>query len=185
MGLKLLRQLQNLGTYDATQHTGTLDAMYNDAINYFITLYVHSDTGIECLNTLLQHICASTQSDLRLLPPTENAFYFHVLHSLYQLTLCKQASKNASTFNIALPLLSNFGWKLQNGTLIPITMSMPAKPDITSFVHCLCKKSKCLRACSCAKTDVPCSVGCLCLGQLEKCSRTVCLSDSSEDDGPY
>ena len=64
-------------------------------------------------------------------------------------------------------------------------MSMPAKPDIKSFVHCMCKKSKCLRGCSCAKADVPCSVGCLCLGQLEKCNRTVYVTDSSEDDEPW
>lgn len=184
VGLDLLGQLQHLATYDATQHTGNLDATYNDARKYFIALYGHNDTGITCLNTLRQHIFASTKSDLRVLPPTENAFHFHVLRSLYQLTLYKQASKSASSVNVALPSPSDFGWKLQNGILIPVTMSMPAKPDIKSFVHCMCKKSKCLRGCSCAKADVPCSVGCLCLGQIEKCSRIVYVSDSSEDDEP-
>lgn len=178
-------QLQHLAAYDATQHTGTLDATYNDARNYFIALNGHSDTGITCLNVLRQHIFAPTKSDLRALPPTENALYFHILRSLYQSTLYKQASKNASTVNLALPSPSHFGWKLQNGTLIPVTMSMPAKPDIKSLVHCMGKKAKCLRGCSCAKAGVPCSVGCLCLGQSEKCSRIACLSASSEDDGPY
>ena len=185
VGLNLLGQLQHLAAYDATQHTETLDATYNDARKYFIALYGHSDSGINCLNILRQHLFASTKSDLRVLPPTENAFYFHVLRSLYQLTLYKQASQNASSVNLALPSPCDFGWKRQNGILVPVTMSMPAKPDIKSFVHCMCKKSKCLRGCCCAKADVPCSVGCLCLGQSEKCSRTVCLSDSSDDDEPY
>ena len=37
------------------------------------------------------HAYSTTKGDLRCLPPTEDAFYFHMLRALYQIIICKTA----------------------------------------------------------------------------------------------
>ena len=47
------------------------------ARQYFVALYGHN--GFESLDKLHEHIFVTTKSDLRVLPPTEDSFYHHVL----------------------------------------------------------------------------------------------------------
>ena len=100
-------------------------------------------------------------------------FNFHLLRALYQIAWYKKAHLSEP----ALPSPLVFAWRVQDKTLIPIRMSITAKPDIKQPVHCKCKKSKCLKGCSCSKAKVACSIGCLCLGESAKCGRVVNLED--------
>ena len=47
------------------------------AQQYFVALYGHED--FESLDKLREHISVATKSDLRVLPPTEDLIYHHVL----------------------------------------------------------------------------------------------------------
>ena len=47
------------------------------ARQYFVALYGHE--GFEPLDKLRKHIFVATKSDLRVLPPTEDSLYHHVL----------------------------------------------------------------------------------------------------------
>ena len=61
-----------------------------EARQYFVALCGHK--GFESLDKLREHIFATTKSDLRVLPPTEDSFYHHVLRSLYQFALYKRST---------------------------------------------------------------------------------------------
>ena len=47
------------------------------AQQYFVALY--DQEGFESLDKLREHIFVATKSDLRVLPPTEDSLYHHVL----------------------------------------------------------------------------------------------------------
>ena len=122
---------------------------------------------------------ASSKSDLRMLPPTDDAFNLHLLRALYQLALYKTAHLS----NPTLPPATEFGRVLINGRLCPLLMTIQAKPNILQPVSCKCKNSKCLRSCSCTRAGVLCCVRCSCLGREPTCGRvTADISSSDEDD---
>ena len=161
LALKMIGELNSSAVFGDGELTETVESAHNDARTFFIALYGFRESGITNLNILRQHMFASSKSDLRKLPPTEDAFNFHVLRALYQIAWYKRAHLSEP----ALPPPLEFGWRVQNETLIPIFMSITAKPDIKQSVHCKCKKSGCLKGCSCSKAKVACSIGCLCLGE--------------------
>ena len=131
---------------------------------FFTVLY--GKRGHDCsLNTLRQHMLASSRSDLRMLSPTDDAFNLHLLRALYQLTLYKTAHLS----NPALPPVTEFGQVLINGRLCPLLMTIPAKPNIQQPVSCKCKKSKCSSCCFCIRAGVLCCVRCSCLGSVPTC----------------
>ena len=70
---------------------------------------------------------ASTTSSVKpeKLSTTERAAYFHSLRVYYQI-------QDAA----------NWGWKLQDGTLMPVlTDEAPAPDEIPNVIHCNCKVS--------------------------------------------
>ena len=129
------------------------------------------------LDLLRQHMFATSKSDLRTLPPTNDAFFQHLLRVVYQISLYKQAH----LCEPALPPLTDFGRKLESGRLQPVLMTKSSKPKVVKSISCKCKVSHCLRSCSCAKADIPCSVSCLCLGSKEMCGRIQADSDSDSE----
>ena len=73
---------------------------------YFVaTLY--GKGGFNDLDLLRQHIFPSG-TDLRLMPPTEDAFHQHLLRCLYQLLIYHRARSN----QLQLPSPTEFGRKL-------------------------------------------------------------------------
>ncbi|KAG1672873.1 hypothetical protein GQR58_015794 [Nymphon striatum] len=115
--------------------------------------------------------------DLRSLPPTEDAFHFHVLRSLCQISLYKQASLS----NPVLLPPKQYGRIVDGDRLIPVMKSKPSKPSAAKLKYCKCKKKpNCLRNCPCAKAAVPCIIACACNGDREKCGRL--LTDHYDDD---
>ncbi|KAG1672870.1 hypothetical protein GQR58_015794 [Nymphon striatum] len=114
---------------------------------------------------------------LRSLPPTEDAFHFHVLRSLCQISLYKQASLS----NPVLLPPKQYGRIVDGDRLIPVMKSKPSKPSAAKLKYCKCKKKpNCLRNCPCAKAAVPCIIACACNGDREKCGRL--LTDHYDDD---
>jgi len=82
----------------------------NDARLFFISLYGRG-REFESLDSLREHIFASSKSDLRTLPPTEDAFHFHFLRVLYELLMYKRAH----LCNLSLPSANNFDRQVING----------------------------------------------------------------------
>ena len=61
----------------------------HDARQYLVSLYGH--TGFDSLDVLRRNAFATNRGDVRSIPPTEDAFYQHLLHAFYQLAICKRA----------------------------------------------------------------------------------------------
>ncbi|KAG1649643.1 Solute carrier family 23 member 2 [Nymphon striatum] len=151
------------------------DQVITEARSFFCDLY--GKPGYLSLDKLRAHLFASSKLDLRSLPPTEDAFHFHVLRSLCQICLYKQASFS----NPVLLPPEEYGRIVDGDRLIPVMKSKPPKPSAAKLKYCKCKKKpNCLRNCPCAKAAVPCIIACACNGDREKCGRL--LTDHYDDD---
>ncbi|KAG1652811.1 Thrombospondin type-1 domain-containing protein 7A [Nymphon striatum] len=151
------------------------DQVITEARSFFCDLY--GKPGYLSLDKLRAHLFASSKLDLRSLPPTEDAFHFHVLRSLCQICLYKQASLS----NPVLLPPEEYGRIVDGDRLIPFMKSKPSKPSAAKLKYCKCKKKpNCLRNCPCAKAAVPCIIACACNGDREKCGRL--LTDHYDDD---
>ncbi|KAG1650873.1 Nucleoporin GLE1 [Nymphon striatum] len=151
------------------------DQVITEARSFFCDLY--GKPGYLSLDKLRAHLFASSKLDLRSLPPTEDAFHFHVLRSLCQICLYKQASLS----NPVLLPPEEYGRIVDGDRLIPVMKSKPSKPSAAKLKYCKCKKKpNCLRNCPCAKAAVPCIIACACNGDREKCERL--LADHYDDD---
>ena len=98
------------GVYDVTS------GVINDARTLMAALY--EKPPVSSLNTLKEHIFANNKSDIQSLPPTEDAFGFHLLCALYQLVVYKQTVN----IHMHLPYVTEFGRSIQNNCLIPVLM---------------------------------------------------------------
>ncbi|KAG1695931.1 Glycine receptor subunit alpha-2 [Nymphon striatum] len=151
------------------------DQVITEARSFFCDLY--GKPGYLSLDKLRAHLFASSKLDLRSLPPTEDAFHFHVLRSLCQICLYKQASLS----NPVLLPPEEYGRIVDGDRLIPVMKSKPSKPSAAKLKYCKCKKKpNCLRNCPCAKAAVPCIIACACNGDREKCGWL--LTDHYDDD---
>ena len=161
VAIDMVGRLPNLATNGSSEDFTVThwEAIKAEATLVFAALY--GKRGHECsLNTLRQHMSACSKSDLRMLPPTDDAqFNLHLLRAFYQLALYKTAYLS----NPALPPTTEFGRVHINGRLCSSWMTVPAKPNIQQPVSCKRKKSKCLRSCSCTTAGVLCCVRCSCL----------------------
>lgn len=176
--LKMVGRFPNIAAFGNENHDMSItEATISEAREFFVCLYGRQE--FQSLDVLRAHLWSSGKSDLRSLPPTEDAFRLHVERALYQLALYKQAQ----LANPLLPPTTHFGRQIMNNKLLPVMMKKAPKPDFIKTVYCKCKKSKCLKACTCFKASVPCVVGCLCTGAKGKCGRaTTALDDSSSDE---
>ena len=91
IGIDLAGSLQHLSSYGDSDTLEVTNKIISDAKFFFTALY--GKRGKCQLNTLREHMYATCKSDLRILPPTDDAFYQHLLRALYQLALYKFAYK--------------------------------------------------------------------------------------------
>lgn len=178
IALSMVSSLTHLSSFgDGSMEAS--NATIREATLFFTALYGRK--GSNDLNILRQHLLASSKSDLRSLPPTNDAFKQHVLRALFQLAAYKRAHRNT----LDLPNPTEFGRTVINGILCPVMMTLPPKPDIIQQpTSCKCKTSRCLRVCSCSRAGVECCVRCSCFGKAPTCGRLPDneTSSSSEDD---
>ncbi|KAG1708468.1 Ribosomal RNA processing protein 36 [Nymphon striatum] len=156
------------------------DQVITEARSFFCDFY--GKPGYLSLDKLRAHLFASRKLDLRSLPPTEDAFHFHVLRSLCQISLYKQASLS----NPVLLPPEEYGRIVDGDRLIPVMKSKPSNPSAAKLKYCKCKKKpNCLRNCPCAKAAVPCIIACACNGDREKCGRLLTDHYDDDDDDEY
>ena len=134
----------------ALQHIGEMPALFNAKISDFATkehvmdeariffCELYGKPGYSSLDKLRAHLFASSKLDLRSRSLTEDAFHFHVLRSLYQLNLYKQASLS----NPELLQPEHYGRSEKNERLVPVMMNKPPKPATAKLSYSKCKKKK-------------------------------------------
>ena len=120
------------------------------------------------------------KSDLRSLPPTEDAFTQHVLRSIFQLRWWKHANES----NPTIPSVTDFGRGVVHNQLVPITNLLPHRPkELEAQSFCKCVSSKCRsNRCSCVKADVPCTIACSCETSIRTEEDQLETESENEDD---
>ena len=142
-----------------------------EAKDFFCNLY--GKPGYSSLDRLHAHIFASSKRDLGSMPPTEDAFHHHILRSLCQFSLYRQASERNP---VLLPPVE-FGRQLDDdGILVPVMMLKESKPAAAKLSFCKCKKG-CIKNCPCARAGPVCIIACSCNGDQIKCGRLTEDSD--------
>ena len=99
--------------------------------------------------------------DLRtedVLPPTKDCLLQHIKRSNYQAGVYRRCLKQKN----GAPSPVGHGWKLVDGALQIVWMTLPAVPaDLVNQVTCGCAKSACKSPrCSCQAAGVPCTTMC-------------------------
>jgi hypothetical protein len=93
------------------------------------------------------------------LPPTSDALKFHILRAHYQAIVWKQAHIPKPD----IPAPDQYGWKRDQGQLIPVLMSKQAIPqECMELVSCQCSKGCRTMCCKCRKTRLQCTSACKC-----------------------
>lgn len=175
VALQFLNRLPLLSSFGFGDHV--TDDLVAEAREFFCTLY--GRPGFSSLDKLRAHLFASSKRDLRSLPPTEDAFRLHLLRSLCQFNLYKQAFlTNPSLLN---PV--DYGRHMDDGILLPTMMTKPSKPTSAKLAFCKCKKDpKCMINCPCSKASIPCIIACSCSGEPEKCARITHDTSDTDDE---
>lgn len=123
--------------------------------------------GAQCtnLNALREQLYVA-RDDLSSLPPTDDAFFQHILRSLLQAFIWVNA------LNPQPPVVNplNFGWKEESRGVVPLLMTVNALPPTLKKV----KSCKCTTGCNrnCGCKPFACTTGCICKGDPNICIRT-------------
>ena len=94
------------------------------------------------------------------LPPTLPTFFLHILRCNF-VTMRDKSYTNAHP---TLPPLTETGWEIVDGTIVPMRcLSPPAPKAVLELVKCGCDPVKgCKNKCSCVKNNLPCTPLCKC-----------------------
>ena len=111
--------------------------------------------------------------ELASLPPTSASAMYH----FYRTYLIVQEWLG----NILPP--TEWGWKVDDGDLIPITTDLPVAPDkLLHMVSCGCKADGCGAACGCRKLGLYCTSMCLkCVGATCQNATPISLAIDDEE----
>ena len=160
---KILQPLAEYGMPGIS--TEILDAIKESALKYICALYGRKYFS-GSLDELRCHLFQTKTSDIRSIPPTSDAFYLHLMRSLYQILIWKRATST----RLMLPSPTDFGRHMKDGCLMAtlMTKSLKTKQQPTK---CNCQKNKCRSHCRCRNGGVLCSLACKCCGDPLKCTN--------------
>jgi hypothetical protein len=106
------------------------------------------------------------------LPPTRESLYPAIARAHYQAMEWFQDDRQ----HPVLPSPTEFGWKLEKDTFVPVMCTLPCAPEaILTHAGCSCVKRRCEPPCKCRANKFRCTEMCACGGNEEMC-------DNMEDD---
>lgn len=108
--------------------TAISNPLFDEARLVITTLY--GKQHFHCLDELREHMFSSSKSDLKAMPPTEDAFKLHIKHALYTVILYK----NASQANLVLDDATLYGRQVLEGNLVAVPMTKNPKPVTKRFM---------------------------------------------------
>jgi len=102
------------------------------------------------------------------LPPTSDTARFDIRRSHYQASVWNQAHVPSPVLSI----VTEMGWNLRDGQLVPKLLSLPSKPKACSEItSCGCTKGCLSKLCSCRKMRLPCIKACRCHRYADECQN--------------
>ena len=116
----------------------------NAARHFLLMMYGVKMKSSKSISTTLddyRFVIASTPNkSSSSLPPTENAFYQHIIRCKIQVQIW--LSSHAPKPSLWIPIGN--GWCLHGGVLTPVKMTIPPAPDeLRDITHLYCKDSNC------------------------------------------
>jgi len=165
---KLVRSADTMPLTDiVASTTGTADEVASAGMKLLVLLY--GGQMSDNLNRLrfakyMQKIPTSQVLPEKL-PPTERAALYHSLRVHLQVM-------QWTTLNTSVTEATNWGWKLEGKTLVPIPTDLePAPADLFKVIRCNCKRTsvnQCVTSiCTCRKNGLHCISACGgCHGEL-------------------
>ncbi|CAH1098889.1 unnamed protein product [Psylliodes chrysocephalus] len=131
-------ELKALVSYPKSANQNLIN--FENAARYFFKILYARPLFTGDLNKLRAHLFHTCKSDIRNLPPTQDAFYQHILRAAYQLIVWK----SAILINPKIPNPVDFGWDLkENNLLLPKLTTISICPDVQfENVRCKCKLQK-------------------------------------------
>ena len=172
------------------------DSVLQSCSNEFIspnqTRAIIEDLGSKVMAVLFGEKCTESLASLRYnilvkkvssaksfvtperLPPTASSTKFHCLRAYYQIMVWTEQEGDMD--------VTNWGWKLEENSLIPIMSEMNAAPDILlKMIHCNCTTACTTLRCSCRRYGLPCHTVCgQC--QLDECNNPYNQRTEEEND---
>ena len=110
------------------------------------------------------------------LPPSPGAAYFHALRTHLQVVEWESLGQLRME-------PTHWGWKLENGSLIPRQTDCPVAPDdLLKFVRCRCEKECKSTLCSCRRNALQCVAACSHCHGGGDCSNAIDLDDDEIED---
>lgn len=132
---------------------------------YTVLLY-DKNSQLTSVDAAREALFVGENRALTLIPPTSSALRMHAERAFYE---AAQIWGNCLTLPDEPPSPCSWGWKLEDGQLVPIWTT---KPDLWSAVRdldrCACKRKPCdTRMCPCRKSGLLCCPAC-------KCKKGIC-----------
>lgn len=90
---------------------------------------------------------------------------------------------SADVSDAMIPTPVGSGWKLQDGSLVPILFEGPTTAEMLDDLLCGCRgRQQCSNDCSCFKNNMACTEQCMCSGG-DRCQNSKTKNvDSNNDD---
>lgn len=130
-------------------------------VEEFVCKLYSPSTTVTSVDKLRVHLFHKGKP-LHRLPPTSDTLKLHVQRANYQSLVWATAVEQ----HPSLPLATDCGWKLEDGTLKPIFMTREPSPmDYLKITSCRCLKKLCDSLCSCKLAELSCIPACSCFGK--------------------
>ena len=153
---------QQLGTFKLTvaDFSGSLPSSVSPLEKFLCSVYAPDNCVIRKIPDLRWELFRTKNLEGEKLPPTLPTFFLHILRCNF-VTMRDKSYTNAHP---TLPPLTETGWEIVDGTIVPMRcLSPPAPKAVLELVKCGCDPVKgCKNKCSCVKNNLPCTPLCKC-----------------------
>ena len=131
-------------------------------IQRFVILMYSKASEFTMVNAARKDMFFQKNSNLDIVPPTENALFQHCLRAIYQTGVWGRCLKTYQS----LPVPSDFGWQRSNNSDVPwepvwITNGEASK-EVREFVKCKCQGAAGCVRCKCSSSNMVCTMLCNC-----------------------
>ena len=131
-------------------------------IQRFVVLMYAKASEFTMVNEARKEMFFQKNSNLDIIPPTENALFHHCQRAIYQTGVWGRCLETYQS----LPVPSDFGWQRSNNSDVPwepvwITNGEASK-ECREFVKCKCQGAAGCVRCKCYTSNMVCTMLCTC-----------------------
>ena len=147
-----------ISTFQSFGQTYTVaEVLFRDIQKFVCRLYGQLST--DDVNHARFNLFSIGQFAENTMPCTKDVLLLHSTRASYQACIWKRSLQPI----IAPPVITDFGWEINEGNVDIKWMTMPTAPDgILENANCGCKSGCSTRRCACRKAELKCTGLCSC-----------------------